>query len=180
MPLPNESRELALCDGGMILLEYPRAHRALAEQLHRLLVPGGRAIFRLFVPPQKSETKETVLDDLAHGRIANLNILKLRLGMAMQPSVDQGVAIDDVLRAVESVEGDLPRLAQRLGWTWDHMRVIEAYRNSPARYHFVSEAQLTKLFCHDGRFAPLGRWQGSYPLAERCPIVAFERQRSPA
>ena len=176
MPFPPASRDLALCDGGPILLEYPTAHRALVDQLHRLLVPGGRVIFRAFVPPAKRESKQIVFDDLAQGRIANLNILKMRLGMAMQPSADEGVAIDDVLHAVESVDNDLARLAQRLGWTWDHMRVIEVYRDSPARYHFVSEEQLTRLFCHDGRFALVGRWHGTYPLAERCPIIAFERQ----
>ncbi len=121
-----------------------------------------------------------VLDDLMNGRIANLNILKQRLGMAMQPSVEEGVAIADVLRAIETLDNDLARLAQRLGWTWDHMRVIEAYRGSPARYHFISEPQLTRLFCHDDRFALVGHWQGSYPLAERCPIVAYQRQDSPA
>ncbi|MGZ4966703.1 MAG: hypothetical protein ACXV97_05965 [Chthoniobacterales bacterium] len=180
MPLASNSREVALCDGGPLLLEYPQAHSGLVDELHRVLATGGRAIFRLFTPPAKHESVEEVLRDLLAGEIRNLNILKLRLGAALQPSTEAGVGAQDILRAVESVDSDLAQLAQRLGWSWDHMRVIEVYRGSPARYHFISETQFTHLFCHDGRFAPIGHWHGTYPLAERCPIVAYERQPSPA
>ena len=179
MPFSADSRELALCDGGPILIEYPQAHQRLIEQLHRIVVPGGRVVLRLFAPETGRESVETVLDDLVHDRIANLNILKLRLGMAIQSSAEEGVAVQEILRAVEGLEPDLETLSRRLGWSWDHMRVIEAYRDAPARYYFATEAEITRLFCAQDRFAFLGSWQGSYPLAERCPIVGYERLHSP-
>jgi SAM-dependent methyltransferase len=178
MPLPPGSRDLALCDGGPILVKYPKDQQMLVEQLHRLLTPGGRVILRPFVPPPDRESVASVLDDLLQRRIDNLNLLKLRLAMAIQASPEEGVAVQEVLRTVESV-GDLKSLAHEIGWSWDHMRVIETYRGAPARYYFASEAEITRLFCEHERFRFLGRWQGTYPLAERCPIVAFERLRSP-
>lgn len=178
MPLPNESRDLALCDGGLMLLDYPQNHRALVDQLHRVLVPGGRVILRLFAAAENRETVAEVLNDFVASRIDNLNILKLRLGAALQASPENGAPVREILRAVEMMDANLARLAQRVHWSLDHLRVIELYRESSAIYRFLSEAQITEMFCGDGRFAPLGRCQGTYPLAERCPIVAYERRRS--
>src|SRR5947209_65461 len=61
MRLPNESRDLALCDGGPILLKFPEQHRLLVQELHRLLAPRGRVVLRLFAAPEKRESVDEVL-----------------------------------------------------------------------------------------------------------------------
>lgn len=175
MPLPQRSRDLALCDGGMILVEHPKGHRKLKEQLRHLLDTDGRCIFRLFVPPRDREKVETVLNSLIAGRIPNLNVLKLRIGMALQDSAEEGVSVQEIRRTVLGLEPNLERLAEHLGWSLDHLRVIDTYRDSPARYYFASERQIADLFCAENEFSIVGRWNGSYPLAERCPIIAFRR-----
>lgn len=168
-------RQLSLCDGGLMLLEYPRVQEQLRDRLERLIGPGGRSIFRLFALPEMRETHEVVLEELVRGKIPNLNVLKLRLGMALQANPEEGVAVREILRAVESVDSDLLRLAQRLGWKPEQMQAIEAYRNSGAVYYFPTERQTIELFCASGAFDFLGRATGHYPLAERCPVVAFKR-----
>jgi SAM-dependent methyltransferase len=175
LQLPPHSREVCVCDGGLILLDYPEGHRALVAQLRELLVPGGRCLFRLFVPPLEQESVARVLGDLLSGGIPNLNVLKLRLAMAMQESPAKGVPVQDILRVVKMLDRDVAELAQRLGWSYDHLRAIEAYRNSPARYCFPTEAEITRIFLAEGGFTFLGRSQGTYPLSERCPVVAFAR-----
>lgn len=176
MPLPSSSREIAVCDGGLILLKYPDGQRKLAARLHDVLIPGGRCVFRLFVPGRECQSLDGVLDAFRSGRLANLNILKRQLATALQRSPEEGVAVQDFLRAVESVDADLNRLADRVGWPREHLRAIEAYRDSPGRYCYPTEAEISAIFCADYRFTKVGRWEGTYALAEDCPIIAFQRK----
>ena len=142
-----------------------------------LLAPGGRVVLRLFAAPEKREDVDEVLRDFLGGRVPNLNVLKLRLGMAMERSTEEGVSVRDILNAVETIDRDLARLAQRVNWSLDHFRVIELYRDSAAQYCFPDEKQITELFCRRWPFrSARSSAAGTYPLAERCPIVGFERQ----
>ena len=175
LTLPSGSRDLVLCDGGLQLLDYPFQQRRLVERLHDVLAPGGLCVIRLFTPPATDESPAAVLGDLFAGGIENLNLLKLRLGMALQESAGTGVELRTVWRTLRDVAADWERLAVRLGWPLEHLRAIDAYRDSEARYHFVSTDQAVELFCGGGRFICRGQRAPRYALGERCPIVAFER-----
>ncbi len=175
MPLPAGSRDLALCDGGLILLSSA-GERELVAKLHEVLSPGGRCVLRLFVLPARAESSAHVMDDLLAGRIASLNILKLRLGMALQESPDDGVAVYDLWKTLREADSGWELLAARVGWPVEQLRAIDAYRESPARYRFTTQAATEALFCAEGKFTFLGRRIENYPLAERCPVVAFARR----
>jgi SAM-dependent methyltransferase len=176
LPLASASRDLAFCDGGLHLLEYPPAQRLLVDRLHDVIARGGRCIFRLFAAPVAGESADRVLNDLLAGHIPNLNVLKLRLGMALQESPEPGIKVREIWRTLWELTGDWERLAAKLGWPVGHLRPIDAYKNSESRYHFISEAQAIELFCGDGKFTCLGSHRSGYVLGERCPIVIFERQ----
>jgi SAM-dependent methyltransferase len=176
LPLPPASRDIALCDGGLHLLDHPVGQKKLVERLHEVLAPGGRCILRLFTPPDIKESAQTVLGDLLAGGVANLNILKLRLGMAMQTSLESGVAVKDVWQALRALAPDWESLAHGLGWPVAHLAAVDAYRGSDARYYFMTVDEVTELFCGDGRFVSLGWDVPHYALGERCPIIAFERR----
>jgi SAM-dependent methyltransferase len=175
MPLPNESCDVVLCDGGLLLLDAA-GERELIDRLHAVLAPGGRCVFRLFVLPEMTESTAAVMDDLLASRIANLNLLKLRLGSALQKSPNEGLAVYDMWKMLREVEPDWNRLAARLGWPVEQLRAIDAYRESPARYRYNTQAATEAAFCEDDRFTFLGSRVGKYPLAERCPVVAFARR----
>lgn len=176
LPLPSASRDIALCDGGLHLLDHPAGQKKLVERLHEVLAPGGRCIFRLFTPPAKKESARAVLDDLIAGRVANLNVLKLRLCMALQDSTKGGVAVKKVWETLRALAPDWETLALRLGWPLEHLAAIDVYRESDARYHFMSVDQVRELFCGDGRFVSLGFDVSDYDLGERCPVIVFERR----
>jgi SAM-dependent methyltransferase len=176
LPLASASRDLAFCDGGLHLLEYPLAQSLLVNRLHDVIARGGRCIFRLFAAPLVGESAGRVINDLLAGGIPDLNVLKLRLGMALQKSPEAGVKVREIWRALWEPAGDWDRLAAKLGWSVECLRPIDAYQNSESRYHFVSEAQAIELFCRDGKFVCLGSHRSGYVLGERCPIVIFERQ----
>lgn len=174
LPLPNESRDLVLCDGGLILLD-PAGQRALVDRLSQVLAPGGRGLLRLFALPEFAEAPEQVMEDLLARRIPSLNILKLRLGMALQESPEKGIAVHQLWKLLHATEPDWTCLAERVGWPVEHLRAIDAYHDSPACYRFPTVAGVEELFCGTGQFVSLGRRTGKYPLAERCPVVAFAR-----
>lgn len=174
---PPASFDLVLCDGGLHLLDHPRGQGELVAGLARLLAPGGACVFRLFVPPAAPESPEAVLAALFAGAIPDLNCLKLRLGMALQAGPTEGVALQEVWQRLHAAAGDWPGLAARLGWPLDHLLAIEAYRASPACYHFVSAAEAEALFCGgpDPAFQLLRADTAAYPMGAQCPTLVFRR-----
>jgi SAM-dependent methyltransferase len=181
MEWPDASFDLVLCDGGLHLLDHPTGQRALADRLERIIAPGGRFVLRLFVPPAQPEAPQEVLKELLSGQIPNLNCLKLRLGMALQESPAEGVALQTVWRRLRETTGDWSELAATLGWPLEQLLAIDAYRDSPARYHFVSAAHAEDLMCNgdgsdDGGPFHLQRTSvPSYPMGAQCPTLVFHR-----
>ena len=140
--------------------------------------PDGLCILRLYAPVGERESPADVLRDLTEGRISNPNILKLRLGMAMMADVDEGVELDAMWRAVHEVAPDLEALAARIGWEAEHALVLNTYRGSTLRYHFVTVDQVRAMFCAEpGGFELAGLRVPSYELGERCPTLVFRRLR---
>jgi SAM-dependent methyltransferase len=180
LPLPATSRDVALCDGGLHLLDHPAGQRAFARELARVVVPGGLVAMRLFVPPPRRESAGEVLRDLREGRVRDVNVLKLRLGMAMQDDASLGVRVADVWRAFHAAEPDADRLLARCGWTRDQLATLEAYRESPAVYSFVGAEQAARLFVEEtGAFRLESLRTPTYPLGERCPSVVLRRTAEP-
>ena len=172
LPLDAGSREVVFCDGGLHLLDHPAGQRALVENLARVLAPGGLAVLRLFVPPPEPEPVATVIDDLQAGRVADLNLLKLRLGMALQADPATGVELGRVWSEMATALPD----PGRIGWDPDDLRGIDSYQDSPVRYHFVTVAEADRLFTVEpGGFERVSIRVPDYELGERCPTVCFRR-----
>lgn len=177
MGWPDASFDLVLCDGGWHLVDHPAGQRELAGQLERILAPGGRFVLRMFVPPARPEEPQDVLEQLFAGRIPDLNCLKLRLGMALQESPSEGVALQTVWRRLRETADGWPALADRLAWPLEHLLAIDAYRESLARYHFVSAAQAKDLVCggDGGPFRLQRTGIPSYLMGAQCPTMVFLR-----
>jgi len=176
LPLLSGSREIVLCDGGIHLMTYPAEQRQLVRTLHRVVAIDGLCIFRLFVPPREQETAEDVIKDLLEGRISNLNLLKLRLGMALQEDTSRGVELRKIWNTIRHAAPDFNQLALQIGWPLKHLQVINTYRNSPVRYYFMSVSDVRHLFCQDpGGFEFVKIYSPTYELGERCPTVVFRR-----
>ena len=174
LPLPDASRNLVMCDGGVHLITYPDGQHKLVTALRRVIEPGGLCILRLFVPPAVRESDDQVLDDLLAGRIPNLNVLKLRLGTALQETPTAGVELRLIFDVIARLAPSLNDLADRLGWQREHLLAVESYRDSRTRYHFVTMADVIEMFCRSpGSFAVE---KTHVPAAyERCPFVVLRR-----
>jgi SAM-dependent methyltransferase len=174
MPWQEPCFDLALCDGGLQLVGYPDGITAVAGELHRVLSPDGLFIVRLFTPPKAREKPEHVLQDLNNGHIPNLNVLKLRLGMAMQTDAEHGTALRDVWTRLHDAAGPWPEFARKLSWPLDHLLAIEAYRDSPARMHYFTADQAIDAF-EDSGFIHLESASADYILGAQCPTLCFRR-----
>lgn len=176
LPLESASRDIVLCDGGLHLLAYPLAQQQLVRSLRRIVAPGGLCIFRLFVPPVQREAPESVLRDLLAGCIPSLNVLKLRLAMALQETSEAGVQLAQVWDALHQAAPDFNQLAAQLGWSLDHLLAIDTYRDCTSRYHFLDALQVVRLFAEEpGGFTFATMTVPRYELGERCPTVVFRR-----
>lgn len=175
MDWPDDSFDLVLCDGGWSLLDLP-SQQLLARRLSQIIAPGGRFVARLFVPPSRRESPEEVLSSLTAGRIRDLNCLKLRLGMALMPSSLEGVELAEVWRRAHDVAGSWPALAERVGWDLDQLSVIDAYRDSSARYHFVSVEEFEATMCDSPVEFTVHRVDvPGYVMGDQCPTVVMRR-----
>ena len=177
MPLQSAGVDIALCDGGLHLLDHPHGQRRLFTVLADAVAPGGLLILRLFVPPTRRETADDVLAALFAGDIGDMNRLKMRLSMALQDSPEAGVALHTVWRTLRDAAGDWPRLARLVGWDLEHLQAIDTYRDSTARKHYIDEPTTLGLVdeAADGAFEPVGRYEPGYPMGERCPTVVLRR-----
>jgi SAM-dependent methyltransferase len=172
LPIAPRCRDLALCDGGLQQLSYPHGQSAVVRSLHRVLAPGGLCIVRLFVPPSRRESVEQVFDDLLENRVSSLNLLKLRLWMAMQQDAQTGVRLADIWTAVHDIAPDFPAFSRKLGWNLEHLLAIDAYRDCPKRYYLIDLEQAVALFCDaPGGFAVESVREPTYPCGEQCPTL---------
>lgn len=173
--LPPEANgsSLAICDGGLHLLPYPAGQGQFVRELARVLPEGGALCLRLFRPPVAPEQPAAVLEDLMSGQVPSLNVLKLRMGMAMQQDAETGVALADIWKTVSALAPSWQELAARLDWPLEHLAALDSYRDATNRYHFVTLEETEALFAPHFRRASVH--VPTYVLGERCPTVVFRR-----
>ncbi len=174
LPLSPGSIDLTLADGSLSALPYPDGYDALAAGLRRLMPAGSRCVIRCFMQIEPRETVDQVFSDLTRHRIGNFHILKWRLAMALQPSLEEGVAVGSVWEAFHARWGSLGEFARLFGWPLDEVRTIEVYRGVPTRYTFPTETEHRAFFARAG-FAIVKWLVPAYELGERCPTLVLER-----
>lgn len=174
LPLQSRSRSLVLCDGGLSVVGYPSASRALVDEVVRVLEPGGLGLFRLYLPPANAESADDALADLWAAKIPSPNHLKLRLGMAMQASSSEGIELAKIWDALHAAAPDFGDLAARIGWNLDELLAINAYRGSRNRYYFPTLAEVEAIFEEAG-FRLEWISTPAYEMGERCPVACFRR-----
>lgn len=174
-PLAAASIDVALCDGGLQLLDWPDGQAQLRRALAQRIATGGTFAVRLFLPPAERESPDQVVDELMAGRIPDLNCLKLRLGIALQKTASGGVELDTVWRTLRALATSWEELAARLGWPLSHLLAIDAYRGSAARYYFANREEIVDLFQKTGWFECVRVSVPRYLMGTQCPTVVFRR-----
>jgi SAM-dependent methyltransferase len=172
MCLPDASVDMAVCDGGLIMVPYPAGTSLIVQELARVLTPGGIFACRLYLPPDPPESAADVIDDLLRGRIPSPNHLKLRLWGAVQPDPRDGVNVSDIWSEIADLMADRTAVYAATGWPKTQVDTLEPYRTSTYRYHLPSLDQTKELFLSaPGGFSVDRLETSSEHLGDRCPTI---------
>lgn len=171
LPLRSGSCDLVIGDGSLSMIDT-HCLRAMARAIHAVLKQDGLLILRCYLQPSRQERAEEVFADLRRGEIPSFHHFKLRLLMAMQDNLSQGVAVNDVYeRWQHEPLGTLPEGA---GWQPAVVAMMDHYRDTGTVYWFstLPEFRAVMLDCFDEVSLT---FSGGY-LSERCPILVFRRR----
>jgi SAM-dependent methyltransferase len=172
LPLADNSRDLIVGDGCMLVFDYPASFERALQSFHRVLVPGGLLSHRFFLSPEKKESPDTVFDDLRAGRIGSFHLFKWRLAMALQPSVEEGVRLGDVWSNWHDAIPDAKRLSEKLNWPLETVTSIDFYRDSDTRFIYPTLAEVQSAVLP--YFKELERHVPEYEGGERFQTILFE------
>jgi len=166
MDLPDASRDVVLCDGGFTFISSPEPLQRMAENVARILAPGGHFIVRMFVNADQQETPAELFRALEQGNVQTISELKMRLWLALNaiPNTSlnatlnanlnamenagegKGVRLVDVWRCFQAEYKTPELLAQRVSWPEPLWPLIQAYEDKTDTYYFPSVDEVSQAF----------------------------------
>ena len=175
LPVRDAAYDVVIGDGSLNCVRYPDGIRVAAEAVQRALGRHGLLALRLFVRPDICESPQELVQDVAAGRVETFNQFRFRLLMAMQRSVEEGVAVRDVHRFWQDLASRKDSVPTTPGWSGEDLQAIEPYRESPVVHTFPTLNEWRAVL--SDRFEQLAVLPASYVLGDRCPIIVW-RSRS--
>ncbi|RWN22728.1 class I SAM-dependent methyltransferase [Mesorhizobium sp.] len=177
LPLGRASVGAVIGDGCLTVVDSARARRALLGEVARVLKPGSRAAIRVFAGPETFEDLQDIKAQALAGGIENFHALKWRIAMACTTSdSDRAINVQVIRDAFDEIFPDRAALAARTGWSMASIGTIDVYAGSQTIYCFATLAMLIDEageWFDEVRVVP----SGSYPLAERCPLLVLGSPR---
>jgi len=172
--LGNNSCDLVIGDGSLNCLTYPIASKALVRAVSGLLRRGGLLILRCYIQAEPRESPDDLQTEALRGAIASFHTFKLRLLMALQPTLEEGVAVRDAYRWIAR-NVDLPSLSKTAGWPRAEVETIEHYKDSDTIYAFPTLDQQRAALLPE--FAEVSFLTTPHEMSSRCPILGFRPTR---
>jgi hypothetical protein len=178
MSIASHSIAHVLGDGSLNAVSTAVLTEVLQE-VARVLRPEGSLIARVFCRPPNAESAADIRRDVKLGRAGSFHALKWRVAMAALPDpASPDIAVSAIRDAVIAQYPDRHALCRSTGWNRAEVDTLDVYDGSSVIYNFPTEAAI---------FALLRRWFasveiihcGSYPLAERCPILVARKPIPP-
>lgn len=174
MPIGPRSIAHVLGDGSLNAVSTSVLTEVLRE-VARVLKPEGSLIARVFCRPAAAESADDIGQDVQLGRAGSFHALKWRIAMAaLREPASSDIAVGAIRDAVVAQYPDRDALCRTTGWSRAEVDTLDVYDGSSVVYNFPTEAAI---------FALLQQWFatveiircGSYPLAERCPLLVARR-----
>jgi SAM-dependent methyltransferase len=173
LPLRQSCCDVVIGDG-INCLRYPHGFHKLAASVRHGLSDDGIFLLRTFVQPKVQEDPEAVFADRL--QCSSFHHFKLRLMMAMQHSVEQGIAVNEVYRFWIDHNVDRDALSLRTGWGRRGIDSIELHNGPNTVHTFPTLQQVRSVFTEF--FAEIGTSIPSYPGGDRCPTFLLKPLRS--
>ncbi|MCV3210197.1 class I SAM-dependent methyltransferase [Mesorhizobium sp. YC-39] len=174
LPLSRASVGAVIGDGCLTVVDSAQARHALLGEVARVLKPEGSAVIRVFAGLEAFEDLADIKAEALAGEIGNFHALKWRIAMACATSdADRAIKVQAIRDAFDKTFPDREALAARTGWSMASIGTIDVYAGSETTYCFATLAMLineARDWFGDVHVVP----SGSYPLAERCPLLMLE------
>jgi hypothetical protein len=174
----GEPFDLVVGDGVPNLLSYPDGLHKLMRRLDATLAALGVVILRAFVLPDRTETAGEVLDAMWKGAIGQFTELELRLLMASQESIGQGVTAARAHDCWLEHSAGTGRGLCLPEWRARAIETLGRWRGLDFSMTFPTTAALTTAVRAVFDDVSL-RWP-RYALGERCPTLTCSRRASSA
>jgi SAM-dependent methyltransferase len=169
LPLGRESCSVVLADCSINCVRYPDGFRDLMASVRRVLRDDGILVMRAFVQPDQQEDPESVFAD--RFQCANFHHFKLRLMMAMQRSVEQGIPVNEVYRFWTSQCVDKELLSLRTGWERREIETIELHNGPNTIHTFPTIDELRSVL--EEYFGEIRKCVPTYPGGNLCPTLVL-------
>jgi SAM-dependent methyltransferase len=177
LPVASASTEAVIGDGCLSVVGSKAARNTLHGEIARVLKPGGRAAIRVFAAPETTEDLAEIEAQVLAGAIENFHALKWRIAMACTTGgPDFAIKVQAIRDTFDRLFPDREALAARAGWSIASINTIDVYAGSDTSYSFATLAVLVDEangWFDEVRIVP----SGSYPLAERCPLLVLRSPR---
>jgi SAM-dependent methyltransferase len=174
LPRGAASCHVVAGDGSINCLRYPDEFLTLGESVARVLTEDGILVLRCYLQSNTPEDPADVYSDLLTGAVQSFHAFKLRLLMATQKSVGEGVALRDVWASWE--KRNLDRAGLFVRYDRPAVETIEYYRNSSTVYAFPTLAELRQVL--HPVFEELRLLTPDYELGDRCPTLVLKPWRN--
>jgi ubiquinone/menaquinone biosynthesis C-methylase UbiE len=173
LPFRAGAFDAVIGDGSLTLMHYPLSYELLFSDLKRVLKNPGKLLLRLFATPEEGETCSEVCREALEGKIGNFHAFKWRLAMALvAESGDPNVRVKDIYKTFNRFYTDKEKLAKQTSWKPQDIADIEDYKESSSLYSFPRLSHVRPTF--QPYFKEIGILNGTYELAERCPVLILE------
>lgn len=173
LPFKANTFDAVMGDGSLSVMHYPLSYELLFSQLKRVLKQGGTLLLRLYVTPDEGEVCSAVCREALEGRISSFHAFKWRLAMALvSESGKPNIGVRDIYNTFNHLYPDRAILSERTSWDLQDIATIEVYRESPVMYSFPQLSYVRIAL--QPYFREIGLLNGTYELAERCPLLILE------
>jgi len=169
--------DAAIGDGVFNLMGFPDGLRALLRALSEVLRDGGVLVTRAFTRPAIRERPVDVLTQMYQGQIEEFSMFELRLLMAAQSGVQDGMTLSaaaamwhDVIRAAGATS-----LTGEARWETQATETLQRWNESTFAMTFPTLEEIRNVVCEE--FVEMSVAYPSYPLGERCPTVSWRLRR---
>jgi SAM-dependent methyltransferase len=174
IPVAPNSCDVVVGDGSLNTFRFHDDARTLIQALRSMLVDGGTLALRIYVRPQRQESVGQVMDALRGARGMAVDSFKMRLWMALQRSVEEGVKVRHAARVLDGHGLDAQAM-QGLGWSDAAIAPFSTWQSSDAVYSFPALDELHEIV--GGHFDVKTISYPDYELGGCCPTVVMRARQ---
>ena len=176
IPMARKSCDVVFGDGSLNACRFPGEVRDLVHTVADLLVDEGLFVVRSYIRPQSPEAIDAVFSDLFSAHGMDVDCFKMRLWLAMQRSVEDGVPVKEAARILDKHNLDHRVMKERIGWSSAAVEPFAAWKTSDAVYSFPTLDELREVLGE--RFDEVSVTYPGYELGNCCPTLVMRRKLS--